>query len=396
MVEKVHLHPLNALMDKPVILFGAGNIAEKTMKKVGHSNVSFIVDNSTNLHGTALHGLPVTDPKEVSSEYLTVICTTDIENVQAQLKQLGLVPGKDFVLSPLLNDLLAIYELEKMTGEFYFTSGTVPREDGKRGGGLYHCRILGEEYSIEKIYSGQCYGAIQKDAGVLFVDTNKGILKYQNDETKVLCELPKSSRGHGISYNSELDRYYVSCSKADVILEFDNVFNLTQRFLLSDKIKNLEEPAHHVNDNYSIGNSLYVSMFSSTGNWKKDIFDGCIAEFDIATGERRSDVASNLYMPHNVQIIDGAVHVLDSLRGHLRFGNLGVQGSFSGFTRGLGYSGGLYFVGQSKNRNYSRVVGVSNNTSIDCGVVVFNPDLKVSRFLQFPPGIGEIHSVVVA
>ena len=151
---------------------------------------------------------------------------------------------------------------------------------------------------------------------------------------------------------------------------------------------------HHCNDNLAIGNSLYVSMFSSSGNWKNDVFDGCIAEFDIESGERLSDICSGLYMPHNVKHFNGSLHVLDSLPGHLRFNNLSIQGTFPAFTRGLAYQSGLYYVGQSKNRNYSKVLGISNNISIDCGVVVFNPELKASRFLQFPHAIGEIHSIV--
>ena len=150
---------------------------------------------------------------------------------------------------------------------------------------------------------------------------------------------------------------------------------------------------HHCNDNYAQGNSLFVSMFSSTGQWKLDRFDGCIAEFDIETGERLPDVFSGLYMPHNITIIDNSLHILDSLPGHLRFNNLSVQGTFPAFTRGLTRNKGLYYIGQSKNRNYSRVIGVSNNISIDCGVIVFNPELKASRFLQFPNTIGEIHAV---
>ena len=41
-------------------------------------------------------------------------------------------------------------------------------------------------------------------------------------------------------------------------------------------------------------------------------------------------------------------------------------------------------------------MGISNNISIDCGVVIFNPELKASRFIQFPHAIGEIHSIKVA
>ena len=135
-------------------------------------------------------------------------------------------------------------------------------------------------------------------------------------------------------------------------------------------------------------------MFSSTGNWKLDKFDGCIAEFDINSGQRLPDVETNLYMPHNIKIINGSIHVLDSLPGHLRFNNLAVQGTFPAFTRGLGYSNGLYYVGQSKNRNFSRVIGLSNNVSIDCGIIVYDPELKVSRFLQLPYAIGEVHTIV--
>ena len=82
-------------------------------------------------------------------------------------------------------------------------------------------------------------------------------------------------------------------------------------------------------------------------------------------------------MPHNVQIYDGSIHVLDSLPGHLRFNNLSIQGTFPAFTRGLDYKNGLYYIGQSKNRNYFlKLWGISNNISIDCGVVIFNPEFK--------------------
>lgn len=89
-------------------------------------------------------------------------------------------------------------------------------------------------------------------------------------------------------------------------------------------------------------------MYSSSGNWKRDVFDGCIAESNLETGERQSDVAQGLYMPHNVTMFDGSLHVLDSLPGHLRTNNFSIIGTFSAFTRGIAYKQGLYFIGQSK------------------------------------------------
>ena len=110
--------------------------------------------------------------------------------------------------------------------------------------------------------------------------------------------------------------------------------------------------------------------------------------------ERIRDICQGLYMPHNFQIYDGAIHILDSLPGHLRFNNLSIQEIFPAFTRGLDYKNELYYNGHSKNINYSKVMGISNNISIDCGVVIFNLELKASRFIQFPHAIGEIHTII--
>ena len=206
--------------------------------------------------------------------------------------------------------------------------------------------------------------------------------------------MPAGARAHGISYNPDNKNFYVTCSYLDSILEYSSSFELLNTFNISNKISTTNEPMHHCNDNFSIGNSLYVSMFSSSGNWKVDKFDGCIAEFDITTKERLEDVEKDLYMPHNVQIIDGSLHILDSLPGHLRYGNLEVQATFPAFSRGLATHDKYYYVGQSKNRNYSRVIGLSNSISIDCGVIIWDPEIKVSRFLKFPNSIGEVHSIV--
>ena len=134
-------------------------------------------------------------------------------------------------------------------------------------------------------------------------------------------------------------------------------------------------------------------MFSSTGNWKNGVYDGCVAEFNIETGERSKDITNGLYMPHNICHINGSLHVLDSLPGHLRADNFNIIGTFPAFSRGLDFNKGFFYVGQSKNRNFSKVLGVSNNISVDCGVIIFHPEIKVSRFIPLSMKIGEIHSI---
>lgn len=381
---------------KPIVLFGSGNIAQKTIRKLGSENVIFIVDNSANLQGTIYNGFDVKSPSEITNDYFVVICSTAISDISKQLESAGMTADKDFVLSPILNDLLAISDLEELKKEIYFTSGTVPNADTNAGGGLYRCLVNGIDVKLERIYSGSCYGMIDKKDEILFIDTDNGIFSYCRDKHMVekIADLPHGSRAHGISYNDFNGNYYVTCSDLDKVLELNSDYKVIREFKLSNKYEVSQEAMHHCNDNLAIGNSLYVSMFSSTGNWKLDCFDGCIAEFDIITGERKSDIFSGLYMPHNVKYFNGALHVLDSLPGHLRYSNFAIQGTFPAFTRGLSFSEGLYYIGQSKNRNYSKVMGLSNNISIDCGIVVFNPNMKVSRFLQLPYAIGEIHSVL--
>ncbi len=395
MLEKTSFPEINRRVNRQIILFGAGNIAKKTLRKLEPGRVAFIVDSSTNLQGTQFEGLDIFSPDRVSSDYFVIICSTAISDIAAVLEQKGLTPKQDFTSSPILNDLLAISDLEQIQTTFYFTSGTASPPTAKYGGGLYRCEVAATDVRLEKCYAGPCYGATAVGEKLFFVDTDRGLIEYDGEDFTVKVTFPEGSRAHGITYHEESEQFYVACSYLDAVLTVKPDFTLGTSFQLSQKRARREEPMHHCNDVLAIDDSLYVSMFSSTGNWKHDSFDGCIAEFDRPTGKRLPDVYQGLYMPHNVKYFDGSLHILDSLPGHLRFNNFAVQGTFPAFTRGLDYKNGLYYIGQSKNRNYSKVMGLSNNISIDCGVVLFNPELHVSRFIQFPYTIGEIHAIVV-
>ena len=52
-------------------------------------------------------------------------------------------------------------------------------------------------------------------------------------------------------------------------------------------------------------------------------------------------------------------------------------------------------LGQSRNRNYSKNLGLSLNISIDTAIIIFDPITKASRSIHFPQKLSEIHSVVV-
>lgn len=395
-LEKFSFFELEGMINKPIVLFGAGNIAKKTIRKIGLNNIDFIVDNASNLHGTEYFGIPVKSVESLSKKHYVVICSTAISAISTQLNRLEFKAKSDYCLSPILNDLLAIQELEELEQTVYFTSGSSESDDELSGGGFYSCTISGDIVNVQKIHSGACFGTVKIQDIIYFVDTNRGIFSFSNEDgVRHRTALPKGSRAHGLTYNDTTDKFYVACSYLDASLELNSeTFEIERRFKLSDKYDASGEAMHHCNDNFSSGNSLYVTMFSSSGNWKQDSFDGCVAEFDLVSGKRKNDVMTGLFMPHNITQINGSLHVLDSLPGHLRTFNFSIQGTFPAFTRGLAYSGGLYYIGQSKNRNFSKVLGLTNNISIDCGIIVWHPDRKVSRFIQVSMKIGEVHSII--
>lgn len=382
---------------REIVLFGAGNIAHKTARKISHP-IKCIYDNSANLWGTDQIGLNVLNPSQIdkSQAEFFIICTTSFNEVAHQLSSIGLESGKDFIVSPVLNDLRVIDDMESIKVSLLLSSGTQPNDDAMSGGGLYRLDINGLDYKVEKVLSGSCHSILKLDDSFFTVDDELGIIKLDSFfKPKVLAELPKGSRGHGLAYHEKSQSFFVACSYLDKVLRFDKHYQLIQEYPLSVKAGMEGGPFHHTNDCLVVGDSLYVSMFSETGNWKRDVFDGAVVEFDIDSGQRIGTVIQDLWMPHNIAFIDGSLTVLDSLRGGLVKNNSQTVGKFPAFSRGLATDGVHFFIGQSRNRNFSKNIGVSLNISIDTGVVIFDETTKVSRFVQLPSTISEIHSICI-
>jgi hypothetical protein len=386
--------------EKSIILFGAGNIAEKTTRIISHKKLHAIVDNSTNLEGEIQFGVKVKSPEYLKSEKgkssLIIITTTSFSDVSTQLVELGFIQGVDFIVSPILNDLRIIDELESIETTLMFSSGSPRQDHPLYGGGIYQLSVNGDEWCHEKVIDGNCYGITRYKDNYVALDTDRGMIEFDKNYNILRQEnLPTGSRAHGIVYSQDKDMFFVNCSYLDLILFIDSNFKIIDKINISNKQKNVGTPAHHLNDCCVWNDSLFVSMFSKTGNWKLDIFDGAILEFNIVTKELVGPVVSDLWMPHNIKLINGSLTLLDSLRGHLLTNNAQVVGEFPAFTRGLDHDGSYYYIGQSKNRNYSKNLGLSKNISIDAGIVVFDEFTKVSRFLQLPPKLSEIHSIII-
>ena len=387
------------LKQRKIVYFGAGNIAEKTHRILDDLREAFIVDNSSNLWGDKQFNLEVKNPDKIKNknkDLFIVICTTSFSEVSDQLVKYGYNPTSDFIVSPILNDLRSIDELEKIERKLIFSSGSPKKKDDESGGGIYLMNVDKTSWKYSKKISGNCYGLIKYGKNFISVDTDIGIFEF-NKSFKILRskKLPKFSRGHGVHYNEYRSEFYVVCSYLDAILVLDKNFNIKNKIQISKKINYEKTPHHHCNDCVSHKNSVYVSMFSKSGNWKLDSFDGAIMEIDLNQKKTVSTLTENLWMPHNPKIINGAFYVLDSLRGDLKGNNFNTIGSFPAFTRGLAHDGSFFYIGQSRNRNFSKNIGINNNTSIDAGITIFDEQKKISRFLQVSSKISEIHSIEI-
>lgn len=382
------------LKGRKIAIWGAGNIADKTIRRLP-TTPDIIFDNSENIQGTTVNGLTVNAPDASAKNYFIIITTTSFREVSKQLLELGL-PEDQFIVSPVLNDLRIIDELEAIQCDLIVASGGAPATDdhSKSGGGIYHIAVRGTEARIDKKFNGSFHSLIEVDDAYFAVDDIRGFVKFDR-EFNILKTWPgiKSARGHGLSYDPERQHFFMACSYLDKVLELDQEFTVVREFLLSIKADKGTGPHHHTNDCLVIGDSLYVSMFSETGNWKRDIFDGAVIEFDIDSGEKVGTPIKDLWMPHSILFIDGSLTILDSLRGGLLKNNASVVGQFPGFMRGLDYDGQFYFIGQSKNRNFSKSIGISKNISIDNGIIIFDEVSKVSRTIHLSGQISEIHSV---
>lgn len=384
--------------NRRLVLFGAGNICQKTLRRL-NAKPTKIFDNSPNLWGEVQEDINIEKPcaaSFVEENYYVVICTTSFREVSEQLVSFGLEPERDFAVSPVLNDLRVIDEIQHIEKTLIVTSGAPSANIGLSEGGVYRIDISGLSWEINKILPGSAHGIIQKDDNIFIVEDARGIIQFDRRLNLVqTTPIPPGSRGHGLAWSEKRRCFYVACSGLDQVLEYSESFELKRRINISLKSQNGSGPHHHINDCYVYDDSLYVSMFSITGNWKQEIFDGGVIEIDLNSNKQIGVPITNLWMPHNITMARGGFIILDSLRGRLMGNNIQEIGRFPAFTRGFTYDADYMYIGQSRNRNFSRQIGVSNNISIDSGIIVFDEETKVSRTIHLPTEITEIHGLLV-
>ena len=384
-------HEVNeASTEKEIIFFGRGNWILKTHPYLT-GKIHCIIDNNPYEWGQIRdYSLTVYDPALLNEinwdEYFIIITTSGFDEVQKQLQSLGMVSGKHFCISPALKNHRAQVEMKQHEVTIYLTCSDHYIKDKKGyGGGLYKYHI--PSCTLTKLLNGKCHGITRgKECYYLVDDQTQGIWILDKEFlVQDHFELFHGSRPHGIAYCPKRELIFVVFTDLDSIGVYDaKDYKFIQRISLSQKRQELKTPQHHINDLAVFKDSLYVSMFSFSGNWKTGIFDGGILEFDIETYLAPVPVVTGLWMPHTPTIIKGELCYVESMRGRLYCGTEKLLAEFNGFIRGIAYDNRFYYVGQSMHRHPGRLREISHNISLDTGIFMIDEDSHMTKFFSIP------------
>lgn len=378
-----------ALRDKRVVFWGASNWIERMLEKLPVApERGAIVDNNPNNHGIRYCGFDVHPPSWLEAQardsIYVVVCTVNYASVIDELHARGFVMGEEFCCNPLLNERKAKDELKSLARKVLVSSPEHASSE-TRGGGIYEVDTKSGE--VRKLYAGKCRGISYMGDELLAIDMLRGLVVLDPDfRVARTFELPPNSEPHGAHYDASSNRVYVGQPGRDSIGVYD-VENgkPVAEFFLSGKWARNRKDNHHINDCWvGADDTLYVSMFSFSGNWLHEVYDGGVLELDKQTGEIRGPVVSGLWMPHSVALFDGKLCYVDSMRGELYDNSWNVVGKFPGFMRGLDWDGRYFFVGSTEHRYPEKLKGASLNIGLDTGFVVFDPESKMSRFCPLP------------
>ncbi len=375
-----------------IVVFGASHLVDE----LDLSSISFIVDNNPDLQGTLHLGLSIKSPDILDGcgdKYEVIVCSTSVHEIRLQLESYGFIWGYNARIYEALNEIEKISELENHSFKFLVSSGLPSTAKSFSGGGIHLVIENGDYPTTKTIYEGQTHGLIRLDnKGYAFTSQGEGVICMDDDLNLTdKIPLPISLRPHGLQRYEDL--WVVVCSLEDCIIGIDDSGIEKFRYAITDKLQNYGTPQHHCNDIAIIGDSAYVSMFSVTGNWKRGIFDGGLVEINLKSGISTT-IINNLTMPHSVTDEDGEIFILDSFKGRLLGRNFNEIAQLPGFVRGYDSDSDYYYIGESKNRNFSRMNNDRSPVSLDSKITVINKKLSFCRSIALPKHISEIHAVL--
>ncbi|MDA9322309.1 TIGR03032 family protein [Gammaproteobacteria bacterium] len=375
------------------VVFGASHL----IAELDINRISFIVDNNPDLQGTSHLGLLIKSPDVLegcSDKYDVIVCSTSVREIRLQLESYGFIWGQNARVYEALNEIEKISELENCTFEFLVSSGLPSTAKSFSGGGIHLVTESGDYPTTKTIYEGQTHGLVRlpDKGGYAFTCQGTGVICLDGELSLAdKIPLPDGLRPHGLRRYKDL--WVVVCSLEDCIIGVDDNGIERFRYSITDKLDDYSTPQHHCNDLVIIDHFAYISMFSVTGNWKRGIFDGGLVEINLNNGNS-STIINNLTMPHSVTDEDGEIFILDSFKGRLLGRNLNEIAQLPGFLRGYDSDSSYYYLGESKNRNFSRMDNGRSPVSLDSKITIVDKKLLFCRSIMLPRHISEIHAIL--
>ncbi len=382
------------LKDKRAVFWGASNWVERSLD-ILPMQCAYIVDNNPNNHGITYTDMVVYPPSRLKEEnhdaiYL-IICTANYPSVIDELGELGFVMGDDYCVTPLLNERKSKDDLKSVDNTVLISSPQHLFEDTS-GGGLYECHTLSG--NVNKVYTGKVRGMAMIEDTLLMVDMLKGLVLLDSQYKEIdRLALDSNCEAHGLCYDEKSGHVFVGQPGRDSIAIYSvKDWKLIKEIFISDKWSTNKKDNHHVNDVYVIGNTLYTTLFSLSGNWMNEVYDGAVVEIDLQTGRIIGPVVTGLWMPHSISRFNGRLCYVDSMRGELFDTTWNRAGHFYSFIRGLDYDGRYFYIGATEHRYPEKLK--TDQISLDTGFYIFDPDSKMSRFFPLPQ-TEAVHSVLL-
>jgi hypothetical protein len=378
-----------------IVLYGRSeDWIPKTLKKLPNA-ADYIVDMNEGYHGTTFQGLPVYPPQHLfddnRDDTYVVITSGVYEGIREILEDNGFEAGEQYCCCPEYRDFLVLDNIRNHDQRVYLTCcdyNDSSRTRGSRGGGgIFRYDLLSGE--LNRVAGpGQYRQVAVVGDRVYAVEYVRRLVHVFSHGFELIDEFPLDHPNYcGIAHHAASDSLaLVNCSTDEIRIHDRETFALKQTAPFSSK-SGSDAPVtspHHLNDLCIDGDSLYVTYFSRSGNWKLGQYDGGLCEYRIGDDGLLDggpiEVVRDLWSPHSPQIIQGNLCYLDSMRGDFHLVNQTVAGSFNGFVRGLAHDGTFYYIGVSEDMYLSRVFSVRPSIMLNAGFFLFEPQTKACRF----------------
>ena len=358
-------------------IFGTGSNGLSFLKST-KMKISYFVDNDRNLWGKSFNSIKCISPSELKKKKINkiIIATPAIENIKSQL-DLMKISKRKIIVSPEL-----LVNIDNLPNKKFLVS-----VNGINGG-IY--KLNTSKKTFKRVFRGSTRGIVKIKDSYVCVDEDKGILVL-NKSFKVIKtkELSYMSNPHSIDFDEKNSVIYVVISALDCVfkISYPSLKILKKIYIFKANLYD----KHHINGIKYQNESLYLSMFSFKGIFRKDIWnDGCIIKYNLKTNKKKI-IKKNLFQPHSVQLDNKSIHVCNSMKFEILL-NLKNKNQLNGYLRGLLVNKDYILVGMSKVRRLNRFNSFKKYISQDAGVVFLDRKRKTSNYFTIP--VSEVYDII--